>query len=409
MKRLCLVAALVLLPRFASAAEPSPEEVERARTFFDAGAQAYAAEKYADAVRSFEQARQIVPKPPIVFSLAQAERKLYGKTGDARTLASAIAHYREYIALVPKGGRRADALEAKDELEAKLAKVEPQQAAVPAAPAEKKKPRVTVISSTPGARATFDGGAPQELPLFVDLEPGPHTVRVFAEGFVDDVEQVSGDKLVDVPLNLPLREKPARLEVVLAQKGDLYVDGRLVATTPVGTPVEVAPGIHVVSVGVNGRRAWSQEITFVRDRVVRIEPRLQRSDQRLASYVVLGGGGVVTLAGLFAGIGALDAEKRAQRILDERAATNITEDQRVSYNNAIDKRDTLRTTSIVSLSVGGALLAAGALLYVFDRPSFAVVPPRPQEQPKPTKPSLELTASPVLAPGTWGGAVLGTF
>lgn len=407
-----LALACVLAGSPAWAGEPSAEDVERARTFYDAGAQAYAAERWSDAVRAFETAQKIAPRASIVFSLAQAERKAYlAGSGDVRMLRSAVQHYREYLELVPKGGRRADALEAKDELEARLSRLDPQQqtAASPAPAPEKRKPRVTVISATPGARVTFDGGAPQELPLVVELDPGRHSVRLFAEGFVDDVQEVSGDKGIDIPLNVPLREKPARLEVALAARGELFVDGRLVASTPVGGPIAVAPGVHVVSVSVNGKRAWSQEIAFVRDRGVRIEPRLERSDQRLASWVVLGGGAAATLVGVLTGAGALGEEARARDIEAALAKGNIDAAQLARHNDAIDKRDSLRTTSLVTLAAGGSLLAAGALLYVFDRPTIAVVPPRPTEQPKPKAPSLELTASPVLAPGTWGGAVVGVF
>lgn len=400
-----LVLALVTPPGLARAGEASAEDVERARTYFDAGAQAYAAERYADAVRSFELAEKLVPKPSILFSLAQAERKLFAKSNDPATGRSALAHYREYLEKVPKGGRSADAREARDELEARV-----KDAGGPAAPtSEKKRARVTVISATPGARASYDGGEPQDLPLFVDLEPGRHVVRLFADGFVDYEQVVSGDKLVDIPINVPLREKPSRLIVALGDRGELYLDGRLLASTPVGGPVEVPPGTHVVSVSVNGKRAWSQEIAFTRDRELRIEPRLDRSDQRTAAWTLLGGGGVVTVVGLLSGLGALGEESRAKELEDARLQRNLTSDERDGHNLAIDRRDAFRTTSIVTLSVGGVMLAAGALLYAFDRPTVAVLPPRPQEQPRPRAPSLELSASPVVSPGGWGGTVVGRF
>jgi hypothetical protein len=402
-----------IAPAAWAAGDPSADDLERARTFFDAGAQAYATERYADAVKSFELARQVVPKPSILFSLAQAERKLFVKTAEPATLRAALAHYREYLEKVPKGGRSADAREAKDELEARLEKLDPRAGTTPgapsAAPASAKRARVTVISPTAGARASYDGGEPQELPLFVDVEPGRHSVRVFADGYAEAVQEVSGDKPVDIPLNVALREKPARLVVALGARGDLLLDGRLLASTPVGGPIEVEPGVHVVSVSVNGKRAWSQEITFARDRELRVEPRLERSDQRSAAWVVLGAGGLSTVVGLLSGLGALGEESKVKDIDEKRAQGDITADQLKAHNDGIDRRDSLRTTSIVTLSVGGALLAAGALLYVFDRPSVAVVPPRPVEQPKPRVPSLELSASPAFAPGTWGGTVVGRF
>lgn len=408
---LALALAAVTQPAHA-AGEPSAEDLERARTFFDAGAQAYATERYADAVKSFELARQVVPKPSILFSLAQAERKLSAKNGDPATLRAALGHYREYLEKVPKGGRSADAREAKDELEARLEKLDPRAGAAAApgpAAAPMKRARLTVISQTPSARASYDGGEPQELPLFVDIEPGRHSVRVFADGYAEAVQEVSGDKPIDIPLNVALREKPARLVVALGARGELLLDGRLLASTPVGGPIEVEPGVHVVSVSVNGKRAWSQEITFARDREVRIEPRLQRSDQRSAAWVMLGAGGLSAVVGLASGLGALGEETKAKDIDQKRLLGSITPDELTAHNDAIDRRDSLRSTSIVTLSVGGALLAAGALLYALDTPSIAVVPPRPVELPKPRAPSLELSAAPTFAPGTWGGTVVGRF
>ena len=73
--------------------EPTADETERARTYFNAGAQAYASAKYADAVRSFEQAFAIAPRPQVLFSLAQAEPKDF-LIGRAARPPSAIAHTR---------------------------------------------------------------------------------------------------------------------------------------------------------------------------------------------------------------------------------------------------------------------------------------------------------------------------
>ena len=55
-----------------------------------AGAQAYAAGKYTDAVRSFEQAYALAPRPTVLFSLAQAERKSFLEHADPIALRHAI-------------------------------------------------------------------------------------------------------------------------------------------------------------------------------------------------------------------------------------------------------------------------------------------------------------------------------
>jgi hypothetical protein len=409
-----MLAALALLAttRLASAKEPTPEEVDRARTFFNAGAQAYSAARYADAVRSFDQAYELAPRPQLLFSLAQAERKEYFAGNDATYLRRAIQHYKAYLEQVPSGGRRSEATEAKADLEARLARDPQAQGSGPApSTAEKRKARVTVYSATPGAQASVDGGPAQELPYFGDLEPGKHRVRVFAEGYKDAEREVSGDKLVDQPIDLPLEEKPAVVTVVLDATADVLVDGRIVATAPVARPIEIPPGPHVLSVVANGKKPLSQEVVLPRGKPFRFEPKLETSGQRLVAMSMLGVGAVSLVSGAVFGILSLGQESRAQNIANARAAGNIDADQLGSYNAAVDRRDAFRTVSIVTLSAGGALALGGALLYVFDRPVVNVLPPRslePTPAPRTTQPT-DLTAMPMVGPGLWGASMSARF
>src|SRR4051794_4119083 len=270
------VLAIASTSSLAFARDPTAEEVERARTFFNAGAQAYSAARYSEAVRSFEQAYELAPRPQLLFSLGQAERKEYFANNDATYLRRAIQHYRAYLEQVTRGGRRSEATEAKADLEARLARDPQAQGPAPAA-AEKRTARVTVYSATPGAQASIDGGAPQELPYFGDLPPGKHKVRVFADGFIDGEREVSGDKPIDQPVDLPLQERPCIMTVVLDTTADILVDGRLVATAPVTRPLELPPGPHVLSVAANGKKPISQEVVLPRGKPFRFEPKLEAS------------------------------------------------------------------------------------------------------------------------------------
>src|SRR5207248_108886 len=132
------------------------------------------------------------------------------------------------------------------------------------APVEKRKARVTVYSATPGAQASIDGAAAQELPYFGDLAPGKHRVRVFAEGFIDAEREVSGDKPVDQPVDLALQERPCSVTVALDSSADVLLDGRIVATAPLSRPIELPPGPHVLSVTANGKKPLSQEVSLPR-------------------------------------------------------------------------------------------------------------------------------------------------
>lgn len=400
---------LFLASRSASAKEPTPDEVERARTFFNAGAQAYSAAKYSDAVRSFDQAYELAPRPQLLFSLAQAERKEFFASTDATYLRRAIQHYKTYLEQVPSGGRRSEATEAKADLEARLARLDPSQAAG-STQLEKRKARVTVYSVTPGSVASIDGGPPQELPYFGDLPPGKHVVRVSAEGFFDRQREVSGDTPVDQPVDLALQEKPALVTVVLDATADIFVDGRIVATAPVPRAIEVTPGPHVITVAANGKKPLSLEVVLPRGKPYRLEPKLETSGQRVVAWSMLGVGTAGIIAGaVFTGL-AIAQEDRVQNIDDQRATGNIDDEQLHSHNRAIDRRDAFRNTAIVTLSAGAVIALGGALLYVFDRPTVNVLPPRSVEPTQtPRSQPIDITASPTLGPGMWGGALTAKF
>ena len=404
--RYLVLAGVLTTATTASAREPTPDEVERARTFFNAGAAAYEVAKYRDAVRSFEQAYELSPRPQVLFSLAQAERKEFFASNNAAYLRRAIQHYKEYLDQVPTGGRRSEATEAKADLEGRLARLDPTQAqGGTITHLEKRKARITVYSATPGAQVVVDKGAPQEVPYFADLEPGKHVVRVFADGYFDAQQEVSGDKPIDVPLNLTLRDKPALVTIAYEGAGDFLVDGRILATTPVSRAIEVPPGTHVLSISANGRKAFSQEVTLERGKPFKLEPHTEASGQRVVAWTMLVGGGIGLLGGGFFALAALNRENRVQELDEKGTKENLSASELDEHNTAIDRRDAFRTTAIVSTSIGALLAAGGLALYFFDKPNVAVLPPRSNEPgPSPKKPGeLEITAQPILGPGIYGG------
>src|SRR4051812_4150596 len=102
-----VLAATMTLARAASAQDGTA--LERAKTFFNAGAQAYAAGQYGAAIQAFEEAYKLAPRPQLLFSIAQALRKEYYVGQDVAIARSAIKQYRDYLDQVPALGRRADA------------------------------------------------------------------------------------------------------------------------------------------------------------------------------------------------------------------------------------------------------------------------------------------------------------
>jgi hypothetical protein len=126
---------------------------------------------------------------------------------------------------------------------------------------------------------------------------------------------------------------------------------------------------------------------------------------------LVGAGGAGVITGAIFGVLSLNQEARAKSILDAHDTGNISEDRRQRYNGSIDQRDAFRTVSIVAFSAGITLAAGGVLLWTFDKPSVAVVPPRSEPEPAPRAPgpSMEVGAYPILGPGVAGAGLGGRF
>src|SRR5579875_2747464 len=121
-----------------------------------------------------------------------------------------------------------------------------------------------VTSSTPGAKASLDGGPATDVPLIDDVTPTKHHVHVWADGYFDEERDAIAAQGSLVALDVPLREKPALLMVALDAGASIMVDGRPVATTPLPRPIELPAGTHFVAVTKNGYQAFTREVTLTR-------------------------------------------------------------------------------------------------------------------------------------------------
>jgi tetratricopeptide (TPR) repeat protein len=408
----CACIALAAAPAYAQ----DGEAIEQAKTFFNAGAQAYAAGQYTAAMQAFEEAYKRAPRPQILFSLAQAQRKQYYVTKQSDVARSAIAHYREYLAQVPSGGRRADAADAIAELEPQLGHEGAGAETTGQVRAEVERTRIMVTSETPGAVVSLDDAPPVATPLVAEVKPGNHRVRVAADGYYEDERVVVALKDTLIPTDIPLREKPAIVSFDGGAGAEVSIDGRLAGVAPLPRPIELSPGTHAIVFTKNGMRAVTLTPKLVHGQQVTLTVRLERTSQRVASYALLGGGAVITLAGaVFAGV-ALIEQQNAKQILDDKSRGNIDGAALSDYNSSIDARDKWRGASIAGLTIGAAVIATGALLYVFDRPNASTLPPAEEERAPPPKPpaprlreTVDIAASPLVAPGLYGVSLGGRF
>jgi hypothetical protein len=406
-----ITAFLLFLTALAGSARA--DDVNQAKTYFNAGAQAYAAGKFTAAIQAFEEAYRLAPRPAILFSIAQAHRRQYYLEKKPDDLGLAIKYYRDYVAKVEQGGRRSDAAEALAELEPLAARVGG-EAAKGAPPQEAKQPtRVMVSSQTKGALVSLDGGRPGEAPLISELSPGKHRVKVTAEGFFDDDREIVAVEGGLVALDLPLREKPARLTVTGSQGAEIAIDGRPSGTIPVPTPIEVTPGRHLVVVTKSGRKSFSQELELERGETKTISADLGTTGQRYVAWGLLGlGAGGLIAGGVLAGL-AVHQQNVAQGIFEAHEQGNITPEDRERYVAASDRRDDFRRIAGFAFGAGAAFAVTGLILYAFDQPGVSPAPskvePSTKSPSRPVEAPMEMSAVPIWSPGFAGASLAARF
>lgn len=410
------VAALVALGSLApeARAQETGEKLEQAKVLFNMGAQLYAARKHAAAIQNFEEAYRLAPRPALLFSIAQAERRYYYESRSADYLRRSIAHYREYLGQAEQGGRRAEAGQALAELELVASKQDPAPTASGAAPPPPPPPKPTLsvmATQVKGARIAVDGKQTEEGIFSEEMSPGKHSIKVTAEGYFDEEREVvmQGSPL---SFDITLKERPASLAFQTNAGAQISVDGRLVGITPLPVPIEVPAGVHVITVALNGHEAFSAEVDLDRGERRSIQAPLRRTTQRTVSYGLLGVAGASLVAGGVFSVLALRSQSDAQKVLDARDQRTISRDELDQYNQARDRRDTLWRPAAIG-SFGGALGLGliGGLLYAFDQPGARSsetrerAPRNRPTQPDPSAPSLDVSA----APGWWGLRASGRF
>jgi tetratricopeptide (TPR) repeat protein len=415
---LLALAAPLLLGHAAFAAEPS----DQGKTLFNAGAQAYAAGQFNAAIQAFDESYRTAPRPGVLFSIAQAHRRQYYVDKRPEHLKSAVQYYRDYLAKVTDGGRRADAAQALSELEPLLERLGTSAPATPVAPvAAVVETRLMVSSPTPGATVAVDKGKALEAPLITEIAPGKHTLHLTAAGYFDEDREISASAGGVAALDIALRERPGQLVINARAGAQLTIDGRYVATTPLPRALEIEPGHHLIALARNGSYAHTEEIDVGRAETKTIDVILPATKQRVTSYVLLGTGAAgILVGGVFAALAAhqqsvaQDIETHRQTKSDDCRDVPAVLCPTKAYQNALDRRDALRPIATSALTAGGLIAATGAVLFLFDQPSLDARAAKPDTKPKPAAPQprdapLEMSAAPAIGPGFYGGSFTGRF
>lgn len=400
-------------PAGAARAPARGENVAQAKALFNAGAQAYAAGDFRGAIQAFAEAYKLAARPAILFSMAQAHRRQYALDQQPTDLREAIRLYRDYVAQVPKGGRRADAALALAELDPIAARLAERETDEPA-PEIKLQTRVAVSSPTAGATVSIDGGPPAPAPLMTEVTPGKHRVRIHAEGHFDQEREVDARPGGVFPIDVTLVERLARLTIAAPEAAQIALDGGLVGVAPLAKPIETPSGRHVVTITLRGHKAWTRQIDLRRGEARALRADLDVSGQRIGAYAFwIAGAGTAGL-GVVATAIALDAEASAAAVLDERAHKNISTARLAEYDSAVSRRDDWRRVAAIGYGAGVALGFTGLLLYAFDEPGPDTRPLQRDDRPstpapRPAETIVEVAAAPVGSPDLVGVSLAGLF
>jgi len=276
-----------------------------------------------------------------------------------------------------------------------------------------------VSSQTKGARVSLDGARAVDLsdgPLIAEVKAGKHTVKVSADGYFDEVQELNAVEGGLVPRDVPLRERPAALKISAPTGSDVSIDGRPMGTTPLPTAIEVPAGRHFVAVTKNGNHAFSQELELKRGETRAVTADLDTTGQRVASIFFFGGGVLAAGTGVVLSLLSFREQSNAEDILAKQKQQNISLQERAEYDDHVARRDGLKASAITAFAGGAALGTVGLLLFVFDRPTVTVpaAQPKSDDRPGPTTPrpsegTMELSAAPTWAPGFAGASVRGSF
>lgn len=158
-----------------------------------------------------------------------------------------------------------------------------------------------------------------------------------------------------VPTQPSNDDATATLVVVEPEGALIYVDDEAVGVAPMERAVSIAPGEHEVAVFAAGHRAHRRPVALQAGERRAMAVDLEATDQRIASFVLLGVGAASLTAGIV--LGAM-----AQV---ERGGTGMWQD---------DGAEPLTLGAGLTGGLGALLIVTGGALFVLDVPALPDAP-----------------------------------
>jgi tetratricopeptide (TPR) repeat protein len=149
-----LIVLLLSLALAVPAAAQDRAAVAQARRHFVAGEAAFKRGDFDAAIREYEAAYALVPRPELLFNIGSAYRRR-GETGSLADKRAALEHYRRYLELAPDGKGAPDARRRIEALNAAIAEAETPPPEPPSTP-----PAPEVTTPAPPAAVAFDAPPP---------------------------------------------------------------------------------------------------------------------------------------------------------------------------------------------------------------------------------------------------------
>lgn len=357
-----------------SASRAFADDAEESKTLFNAGAQAYERGDFQSAILAFEQAYRVKARPGLLFSIAQAHRRQYVLDKKAAHVMTAVLRLKEYLAQVPSGERRADAVALLAELEPVVQELERKGELTAIAPPKVDEPaRVMISSPAKGAKISIDGKPPLEAPISLEVSPGEHNIDVTAEGYYSDHRKLTAAPKGVTALDIPLRELPASVTIRAVDGASVMVDGRAAGVLPLAGPLAVPPGYRRLVVTMPGRITYVEDVVLVRGKPHTVDAEMKASSQRKIAYSLFAVAGVGAIGTAACAITSVLAQDEARQIHNRMLAGEVICKgaecpELSSYDAALSRRDLFRAVTTAAGTAAGLSLLAGVSLFVFETP-----------------------------------------
>lgn len=342
---------------------------QRAAALAEAAARARAGGDYAFAIQALQEAYELSATPDLLFSIGDSYRQRFAAGRAPEDAANAVVHLRRYVERAPGGANRAAAERAIAALEPEIGEAGIDEDALATKATQAMATRLSVLSNVLEATVQVDGGEPTQLPAFLVVQPGKHTLTVRAAGYEPEVRVVRVAERSVYPAFVSLDPKPARLSVTGPTGAGLFVDGTFVSQLPLAEPTKVEPGARLVEVRDPGYETFSARLELDRGRTRSLAVDLEPTTQRTASWILIGTGGAGIAAGVGLGIASVVKHREARdlRSFNDAEDTLSIQDQR-AYDAAISARDDFRVGSGIAGGVGLGLFVLGGVLFAIDSP-----------------------------------------